>query len=114
MAKKAKLFSDEELKTMQSAAYAVWDYIGADCLNAVADEKGKDVNAVTMSRAEVIELSLDAGRFEDQLADMRRNATRAGRPTVVTDDLMARIAACDYKTLIAAVKPAFTYARYGM
>lgn len=43
-------------------------------------------------------------------AARRRRRTNAGHH----GDLLARIDKADYSTLIAAVRPAFSYARYGM
>lgn len=99
----AKLaFTEDERKAIGNAAADVWQAIGGDCLSAIVEEKGKNVDRVSMSRADVIELALDAGRMEDIL---KRRAT---------PDLMARVAAADYATLIEVVKPAFPYTRYGM
>lgn len=106
---KAVTFTKDEQALLGRFAYAVWEECGGDVLTAVAEEKGKDINAVTVSRAEVIEIALDAGRMEERL----RAAKKRGDPKV-TDDLLTRVAAADYDTLIKAVRPSFTYARYGM
>jgi hypothetical protein len=97
-------FTDDEKKAMQSAALAVWDECAYDILQATAEEEGKDINSVTVSRDAAIEIALDSGRMEDLL---RRS------PGVITEDLLKRIQAADYKTLIAAVRPAFGFGRYG-
>lgn len=102
-------FSDEEKKELQRAALAVWDECAYDLLQAVAEERGKNINDVTIPRSHVIEIALDAGRAEERL---RRGRDR--KPGVLTDDFFKRLEAADYETLIAAVKPAFPYARYGM
>ena len=96
-------FSDAEVEAIRSAARRVWDECGYDVLQAVADDKGKDINRVTVSRAEVIEIALDADRAKDRLRRM----------SVWTDDFATRYEAASYKELIAVVKPAFAYARYG-
>lgn len=105
---KAVTFTKDEQKLLGWFAYAVWEECGADLLQAVAEEKGKDINAVTVSRAEVIEIALDAGRMEEKMRYAKRNGHLA-----VTDDLLARVAAADYDTLIKAVRPSFHFARYG-
>lgn len=109
MAKTKAQFTDVELETLRRAARSVWDYVGGDALSALAEE-GRD----TMKRAEVIELALDAGRLEDELTRTRSRDERAGRTSVVTDDLLARWNALDYETCIKLIKPAFPYATYGM
>lgn len=96
-------FTPEEALTLQRAAYAVWDECAYDLLTAVAEERRKDVNAVTVPRSTAIEIALDAGRMEQRLAT-------SGAPA----ELMEKIRAADYKTLIKTVRPAFSYARYGM
>ena len=63
--------TDEDKKHMQQAASDVWDYIAADCLESVAQDKGKKVYAVKMSKRDVIETVLDAGRTDELLK--RRN-----------------------------------------
>jgi len=107
-------FTTEETEAIRRAARAVWDEVGYDCLQAVADDKGKDINAVTVSRAVVIEIALDAGRAEEMLRSQQRRDEKAGRPAVITDDFFTRLQAATYKQLIALVRPAFTYTRYGM
>lgn len=103
-------FSDDEIKSIQGAALRVWDEIAYDCLQATADDKGKDINAVTISRSQVIELALDAGRAEEMLMEhTKRDVTAEQR-----GDFLVRLRTADYQQLIKLVKPAFTYARYGM
>jgi hypothetical protein len=97
----SKLFTDDELKTIHSAARSVWDEIGYDVLQATAEERGRDINAVTVTRAVVLELVVDAGRLNDALR--RKHA-----------DLAKRFDALDYPTMLRVLKPAFSYARYGM
>ena len=104
-----KLFNEDETKLIQNAVLRTWDEIGYDLLQAVAADKGKDVNAVTISRSEVIEVSLDAGRPEDVM----RSALRNWAPAAALD-LMTRWNALDYSSKIKLVKPVFTYTRYGM
>lgn len=110
----AVAFTDDEKKALQAAARAVWDEVGYDVLQMTAEQAGKDINRVTVSRDEVIEVAIDAGRAEDRLRAQAAAAKRRGTPTVVTDEFLKRVAAADYDTLIAAVTPAFPFARYGM
>lgn len=111
--KKVK-FTEAEREILGSVAYGVFSEIAPDLLAGIAEDKGKSIDAVTVSRPLAIEVALDAGRFEEAIAQDRARAARAGREPKVTDDLLARIKAADYKTLIAAVKPGFPYTRYGM
>lgn len=101
MAKKS-IFTAEEISVLGSEANRVWDEIGYDCLQALADDRGKDINRVTMPRSHVIEVVLDAGRFEAALGDHGY------------EDLRAKWVTLDYKQKIATVKPAFIYSSYGM
>lgn len=100
MAKKAPYFTEDELKLIHSAAHTVWNDIGYDLLQAVADEKGKHINAVTISRANVVEVVCDASRLEEQL---RRSGHK---------ELAEKVSNCI--GIQKWVKPAFTYTRYGM
>lgn len=116
MAKKvAKIqFTEEEVKRIQQTVHHVWDEIAYDVLQGVADEKGKDINAVTVSRAVAIEVALDADRAKEEMRHDMYLAEKAGRSCVITKDLLERLDALDYKALIKLVKPAFPYSRYGM
>lgn len=138
---KTVVFTEAEKQAMQGAAYAVWSECAYDVLQSEAEERHTSVERVTVSRSLAMEIALDAGRMEDHLRDqMRRDAASrspAGRrkeaanarqakrggwtyrppsakPIVVTPELLTRIDAADYDTLIAAVRPAFGYARYGL
>jgi len=57
---RAAQLTPEQRKEFQRAARRTWQAIGSDILHSVADSEGKDVNRVTMKRAEVIEVVLDA------------------------------------------------------
>ena len=110
MATKTKIvFNEAELEAIRSAASSVWDECAYDMLQATAEDKGKSINSVTVSRAVVIEIALDAGRPEERLKEMRRR-----KPELITDDFLARYAAASYEQLIAIVKPVFQYSRYGL
>ena len=102
-------FSEPELEAIRSAASGVWDECAYDMLQATADDKGKDINDVSVRRSVVIEIALDAGRPEERLKDMRRR-----KPELITDDFLARYAAASYEQLISIVKPAFPYSTYGL
>lgn len=97
-------FTAVEQELIQRHVVRVWSDVGGDILMAVADEKGKGVEQVTVSRADVIEICLDADRPEEL---MRRDAK-------ISAELLARWDALDYAAKIKLVKPAFSYARYGM
>lgn len=111
---KAPTFTADERALLQATASSVWDEIAYDVLQATADEKGKSINVVTISRPVVIELALDAGRLDEKLDARRRRELARGETSLVTDDLLARWSAADYKQKIATVKPAFAYTRYGL
>ena len=92
----------EQLDLIGRAAYGVYAEIAYD-LGGVP----------SISRAEAIEVSLDANRAEDMLRRYKACAVRAGRPA---EDYDAAIGALDgsrdYLKLVAAMKLYFTYARY--
>lgn len=102
-------FSDEEIKIIQQAATATWQEIGGDALQSIAEAEGKNPEAFTLRRAEVMELSLDANRPDHHL----RRATKNWPPEKAAD-FFKRYRATSYEQLIQIVKPAFPYERYGM
>lgn len=53
-----------------SAALRVWEYVAYDALQSLADEQGKRIENVTMSREEVLELVTDAGRLQEKMQSM--------------------------------------------
>jgi len=57
---RASSLTVEQRKEFKDAARRTWQSIGFDVLNAVAAAEGMDVNRVSMKRAEVIEVVLDA------------------------------------------------------
>lgn len=91
----AAALSPEQKKLLQSIAHRVWEEIASDVMSAV-DEGG---GGTSIPRADVIEVVLDAGRFED---DVKKKAP----------ELLAWVEAASYKELIALVRPAFPYAEY--
>jgi hypothetical protein len=61
------MFSETEKTAIQRALSAVWEECAYDCVQATAEENGKNINAVTIPQAEVIEIALDAGGAEQRL-----------------------------------------------
>jgi hypothetical protein len=111
---KNKLFTDEEIEIIHRAAAGVWQECGCDVLSAIAEEKGKSAESITVSRSLAMEIALDAGRTEEMI---KRNLQWRNRSTpkfVLADDFWTRYESLDYKALIKLVKPAFPYTRYGM
>lgn len=92
-------FSNDERELVRASAKCVWEEIALDCLQA---NGGKD-----MSRSEVIELALDAGRLEEMIKRKREDP-------LATDDLVRRITECGYDQLVAVVRPAFPHKKYGL
>lgn len=103
------IFAPEEEQFICRTAYGVWDNIGYDLLQCVAESEEKDINKVTIKRDEVIEVVLDAGRLEEEL----KRYIKTSNP-VMTQDLLDRWKSASYEQKIAVVKSAFTCARYGM
>jgi hypothetical protein len=103
------VFSPEEVALLASEAYAVWDECAYDVLTAVAEDKGKTIERVTVSRAVAMEIALDAGRLEERLGGRRGIASRS-----VSSDLLDRWERADYEQKKATVRSAFSYTRYGL
>lgn len=101
------MFTGDELHVLQRAASAVWDEVAYDVLQAVAEDKGQNINRVTIPRSHVIEIALDADRMVERVRRMKLEEK-------FVTELLDRVSAADYPTLIRAVKPAFTYTRYGL
>lgn len=94
--------TEKEQQTLFGAAHAVWNEIGYDVLTAVAEEKGKNINAVTVPREEVIEVVCDADRLRDYLE----------RHKLMTPDMRAVVD--DYPQLQQKLRKCFECSRYGM
>lgn len=90
---KKELTIDEE-KKLQSIALSLWQELGPDAMNLLAEE-----NEAAMTRDHVIELVLDAGRFE---SEVERRAP----------ELLSWVESTDYSELIRAIKPAFLHETY--
>ena len=104
--KKVPYFTEEEAQQIQRAASRVWDEVAYDCLQATAEEKGRNIDSITIPRSQVIEIALDAGRPEEQLRRMK------------LPELADKLRDCQqhgvtYRQLINVVKPAFPFTRYG-
>jgi hypothetical protein len=110
MTSKKSTFTDEEVRRIQNAAAAVWQECGGDVLQATAEELNRSADRITMSRAEVMEIALDANRTEDML----KRHSRDPESRKATEDLIRRMNALSYEELKRLVRPAFPYARYGM
>jgi hypothetical protein len=107
-------FSDDEIKAIQQAAKAAFDYVAGDLFVTIAEDGEISETGVSISRAEAIELALDADRAADQLRVIRRRDRIANRESVVTDDFLARFEQAGYEQLKRIVRPAFPHSRYGM
>lgn len=101
----------DDVRLIQSNAHAVWDECAYDIFQSIAEEKGKDINAVTVPRAIAIEIALDAGRLEERLG--------LGRPRCQLSEAGRRFMANHYdgearKLMNLLMKETFGFARYGM
>lgn len=96
--KKFKDWTDTEVATIRSMALGVWQDLGYDCLYALAEDRGKDINDVYYRRAEVLDIVVDADRLSSKL----------------DPPLLAKFQALDYASMLRLIRPAFTYDRYGL
>jgi hypothetical protein len=95
-------FTPEELPILQKCAYAVWSELACDAIVSLAEAKGKNPESYSLSRAEVLEMVFDASRLEQYLKRRGHHA------------LAVKISHTALATLHRAVRPAFTYSRYGL
>ena len=104
MAKSPKypVFTDEEKKTIQSAAAAVWQYIGDDMIQSTAECEGISPEEVSIKRAVVVEVVIDADRLHQRLVDDGHIA------------LAGKFENADYEQMKRLVRPAFPYGSYGL
>ena len=98
--------TEAEKKIIFYAAQTLWDNIGYDVLNAVAEDKGKNINTVTIPRAEVIELVLDAERLKEMLRKETSEGIQRLFPKTWDRD------SSDYQGIL--LKECFQHGRYGM
>ena len=94
------LLSDEQKQNIRHAALDVWDSIGWDCLQCLADERESRIESVTMSRDDVLGLILDANRLDAELKDK--------------DQWAAIMEGLSYDEWQRVLAPAFIYDRYGI
>jgi hypothetical protein len=90
-------FTPDELSKLSGVFHRVWDYVGSDALQATQECEGRDY----MTKAEVIEVSLDAGRPEEMAKGDEK-------------ELVKRFMALPFEQQEKLVKPMFQFARYGM
>jgi len=95
-------------KAIQNAALDVWNHIGADVLQAVAEDTGKHINAVTIPRAHVIELVMDCERLKEELKSNKEMTPEVEKLFPATYNPEAT------KKLHKILKAAFPDRRYGM
>lgn len=107
-------FTAEEKAEISRAAWQVWNDCAYDLLTAVAEEREKDIYKVMVPRRVVIEIAFDAGRTEQILKERMVRAHRANRPTVITDDLLARLNKASWRQLTAIGKTVFRDTHYGV
>lgn len=107
-------FTEEEKTEIAVAAQQVWNDCAYDLLTAVAEERGKDIYHVMIPRSQVIEIAFDAGRTEQILKEKMIRAHQANRPTVITDDLLARLNKASWRQLVGIGKTVFRDKHYGM
>lgn len=111
--------TDEDIRELKYAANRVWNDIGFDSLQATADDKGKCIDTVTIDRATVIELVLDAGRIDEHLRP-RRKVTNDILPTDPLSPAGRQFIGNYYlqpksrELMQLLMKEAFPYSRYGM
>jgi hypothetical protein len=97
------VLTPEEKRTLFSTAHAVWNNIGGDVLQCVADEQRKNINHVNIPADEVVEVVCDADRLHDELRRSKK----------LTPNLEAIFA--DYPQLEQLLRQeCFTFTRYGM
>jgi len=97
--------SPEDLAVLFQTARKVWQDIGFDCLQALADDKGANINHISIPRDEVIELVLDATRLEDECLRLPNAAQRARLRQWLRD--------APSKRVDATLRNAFPSPRYG-
>lgn len=98
-----KDLTEKELRDLHQAANELWQQLGGDFLQAVADSKGKRPESISLPRSHVVELVTDAGRLEEK---MREDKT-------MTPTLEKLFHSYD-GSLTKIVTLGFTFGRYGM
>jgi hypothetical protein len=74
------LFSldEHDATTVKRAAEHVWNEIAFDMIQGIASMEEKDPESVTISRADVMEVVMDAGRLEEEILRRRRGVEVSG------------------------------------
>lgn len=77
MTKREKLMKEfsideSDARTVRYAADKVWNDIAFDMIDGIASMEGKDPERVVISRADVIEVVMDAGRLEEEILRRQR------------------------------------------
>ena len=102
------------------AAQNIWNEIGYDCLQAMAEHgfrHPRDINTVTMTRTHVVEVVMDAGRLEAKL----KATLQKSPPNPELFNLIRMYTGYDHaewemahRAVHALVREAFPFARYGL
>jgi hypothetical protein len=98
------MITEKDKTNIHNAAHEVWDAIGNDIFEALETEKELNPHAdtdapLTLSRNEVVEIVLDAGRIESCLKENKE--WNSGMDNM------------SYQEWIDLIKPAFTFNDYG-
>lgn len=94
---------------IHTCAQSVWDYIGFDVLASTAEMKGKSTESVTVSRADVMEMVIDADRLDEHLRSESRIwvPEERSRFFAIWDKL-------SYAAKRQVIRPAFPHQRFGL
>jgi Mg2+/Co2+ transporter CorB len=95
-------FTEQELKTIHRVMSHTWDYIGMDMLQSIADSKGIKRERVTVPKADVIEIVLDANYMDEFFRKPEEK------------QLLKKFRQLSYADKIKVGEQAFTYNHYGM
>jgi hypothetical protein len=98
------VLTDKEKHALFGAARCVWEYIASDLLQCVADEKGADINSVSIPAAGVVEVVCDAGRLYEEMK----------RGNLLTPNLKLLLTGGYPQLVKLLLAECFTLGRYGM
>jgi hypothetical protein len=106
---RATKFTMADKAFIHTCAQSVWDYIGFDVLASTAQMKGTSTESVTVTRADVMEMVIDADRLDNQLREESRTwaPEERSRFFAIWDTLT-------YTARRQLVRPAFPHGRYGL
>jgi hypothetical protein len=103
-------FDKDDIAYLHRQAAAIWQELGGDALQAIAEEKGKDPESITISRAEAMEIALDAGRVDQRIIDDKKlDPVKKEQYLKFLDH-----PSMSWKNKLRFFRPAFPYDRYGM